>query len=205
MVKVLITGGHGDIAQAISKQLTAFGSYQVMLPDRNSLDVTNYNKIVEVVTNNIPDVLINNAGYIDPYNIADNRFSSEEQCILVNLLGTFWCAGVAASLNKNVIIVNIGSSAGLSAHAGWSSYSATKAGVIMATKCWAQEGLKAICVSPGRSKTKMRNRLFPDEDQNTLLCPDEFATIVIKAINGKYPWGANVNVNVSNIKKLLNE
>jgi len=205
MVKVLITGGQGDIAQAISKQLMESGDYQVLLPDRHTLDVTNYNQVSDFISNNIPDILINNAGYIEPYNIADNQFSSEEQCILVNLLGPFLCTGVATNLNKNVIVVNIGSSAGSSAHAGWSSYSATKAGVIMATKCWAQEGLKAICVSPGRSKTKMRNRLFPEEDQNTLLSPDDFATIVVKAIHGSYLWGSNVDVNINNIKQLLNE
>ena len=102
-------------------------------------------------------------------------------------------------------IINIGSSAGTKVHGAWSSYCASKAAVIMATKCWAEEGVDVICLSPGRTITKMRKSMYPNEDPNTLMKPEDFAIVVHQAINNKYSKGINLDVNISNVKELINE
>ena len=202
MKKVLITGGNGDIAKAIAKVLLAEGAFEVYLPGKEELDVTNYEQIHSVLSSFKPDILINNAGYVVPYDIKDNMHESEKKSIEINLLGTFWCTSVALSINPTCEIINIGSSAGTRVHAQWSSYCASKAAVLMASKCWAAEGVKVKCLSPGRTSTKMRSFLFPDEDTSTLLNPDDFAIIVLKAIQGAYAYGENIDVNISNIEEL---
>lgn len=74
----------------------------------------------------------------------------------------------------------------------------------MATKCWAEDGVYTVCISPGRAATKMRSGLYPDEDRRTLLDPDDFATIVLYAIEGKYASGEHINVTVQNVGGLIN-
>ena len=75
----------------------------------------------------------------------------------------------------------------------------------MATKCWADEGLDTICISPGRTLTKMRKSMYPNENPNTLMMPVDFARVVVKAINNEYQRGINLDVNVNNVKELINE
>ena len=204
MKRVLITGGNGDIAHSIARMMETEGGYDVYMPGKEELDVTNYDMVSRVITAYKPDILVNNAGYVVPFGIAENKHESEEKAIKINLLGTFWCTAVATSTNPDCLVINVGSSAGTKVHARWSSYCAAKAGVLMASKCWAAEGVKVKCISPGRTQTKMRKFLFPDEDQSTLLRPDDFACIVMKAIHGSYAYGENIDVNVNNVEQLKN-
>ncbi len=204
MKKVVITGGNGDIANAIGNLLQS-KNYEVYLPKRDELDVTNEKNVNSYFANNTPDILINNAGAILIEEIEKNNISKHKNVIDVNLTAVFTCTGAVLARNKNAQIINIGSSAGTKVHGQWSSYCASKAGVIMATQCWAQEGVNAICLSPGRTLTKMRKSMYPDENADTLLKPEDFAKIVYKAINGEYKTGINLDVNINNIKELLND
>ena len=102
-------------------------------------------------------------------------------------------------------IVNIGSAAAIETHATWSEYCATKAAVVMATKCWAEDGLYAVVISPGRTRTKMRKSLYPDEDQSTLLEPVDFAKVVVKAVHKDYESGTHIVVRKQNVAEILGE
>jgi hypothetical protein len=51
----------------------------------------------------------------------------------------------------------------------------------------------------------MRKSLFPNEDQNTLLEPDDFAKVVMKAVRKEYPSGINIIVKKQNVQQLINE
>lgn len=202
MKKVLITGGSGGIAQAIKQLLEAEG-FQVYAPSRNELDVTSLDSIQSVFESFCPNILVNNAGYVVPKSIKEADFSETKKHIDINLLGTFWCAQAALSVNPQVDIINIGSAAAIETHATWSEYCATKAAVLMATKCWAEDGVYTVCISPGRTKTKMRKGLFPDEDQTTLLDPLDFAKVVVKAIHKEYESGTHLVVRKQNVEQIL--
>lgn len=203
--KVLITGGKGDIAQAIKSLLEQKGGFDVYAPGRQELDVTNWNNIEEVIKNFAPDILINNAGYVVPESIRTMNLENTKKHFDINLGGTFYCTGIALKYNPNLQIINIVSAASVEPHATWSEYCASKAAVAMATKCWAEDGLYAVAISPGRTRTKMRKSLFPDEDQKTLLEPIDFAKVVMKAIRKEYISGSNVIVKKQNVQQLLNE
>jgi len=101
--------------------------------------------------------------------------------------------------------VNIGSAAAKKVHGTWSSYCASKAAVVMATRCWAEDGKRCICVSPGRTETKMRRFLYPEEDRETLMRPEDFAQIVVYASQGLYENGSNIDVNIGNVQALIAE
>lgn len=205
MKRVLITGGNGDIAKAIVSELKKRSDFVVEAPGKRILDVTSVEAIRCFLAKFRPDILINNAGYVVPMSIGDCDIESEKKALDINLFGTFNCTAAVLEINPNAKIINIGSSAATKVHGTWASYCATKAGVVMATKCWAEEGYDVVCISPGRTATKMRKGLFPDEDQSTLLTTENFAKVVIRAINGKYEKGSHINVTKDNAGDLLND
>jgi NAD(P)-dependent dehydrogenase (short-subunit alcohol dehydrogenase family) len=202
--KVLITGGNGGIAVAIKEQLQRAG-YIVLAPGKINMDVTNPESVESVMSEFIPDILINAAGYVVPQSVKDADLANTKKHIEINLLGTFYCTQIALKYNPNLDIINVGSAAAIETHSTWSEYCATKAGVVMATKCWAEDGLYSVVISPGRTRTKMRKALFPDEDQSTLLEPTDFAKVIMKAVRKEYPTGTHIIVRKNNVQDLLNE
>lgn len=199
----VITGGKGDIAQAIKKRIES--EYTVYTPGKEELDVTDIASVDSYFRGKNVDLLVNNAGYVVPMSIAGCDIESEKKAIEINLFGVFNCTRSVLSGNRYAKIINIGSSAATKVHGTWSSYCASKAGVVMATMCWAADGVDVVCVSPGRTATKMRRGLYPDEDPGTLLKPDDFAAVVYKAIHGCYERGRNIDVNISNVEELLDD
>ena len=200
--KVLITGGNGDIAKALTDLLKLEG-YDVKAPGRNEMDVTDIQSIEACISNYKPDILVNNAGYVVPKSIKEADLENYKRHIDINLGGVFYCTEIALKYNPNLKIVNVGSAAAVETHATWSEYCATKAAVVMATKCWAEDDLYAVVISPGRTKTKMRKSLFPDENQNTLLEPLDFAKVLMKAIRKEYKSGTHIVVRKQNVQELL--
>ncbi len=204
MKKVLITGGNGDIAIAIKNILIENELYQIFSPSKEELDVTNIQNAESYINRVKPDILINNAGYIVPQKSYEADISKEQKTIDINLFGVFNCTVAAVKVNKDCQVINIGSSAATKPRGEWTAYCATKAAIVMATKCWADEGINTICLSPGRTATKMRTSLFQNEEPDTLLKPEDFASIVLFAIQGKYNSGDHIDVTVKNIKELQN-
>lgn len=204
MKKVLITGGEGDIAKAIAHLLEEKKEYIIKTPGKSEMDVTSIEAVRSLTEQFVPDILINNAGYVVPQSIKNCDISKEKKSIEINLFGVFNCSAAVLEKNPDALIINIGSSAATKVHGTWSSYCATKAGVVMATECWADDGVHVICLSPGRTETKMRKSLFPEEDANTLLRAEDFAKIVMKAIEGCYPNGSHINVTKDNVAELIN-
>lgn len=202
MKKVLITGGNGDIAQAIKTQLSSEG-YDVYAPSKQEMDVTDWDSIEKAISSYVPDILINNAGYVFPNSIRKADLEETKKHIDVNLAGTFYCTEIALQFNSNLDIVNVASAAAVEVHATWSEYCATKAAVVMATKCWAADGLYAVAISPARTKTKMRKSLYPEEDQSTLLDPTDFAKVIMKAVNKEYKSGAHILVRKQTVDDIL--
>lgn len=201
MRTIVITGGNGDIAQSIKRELEQ--EYMILTPGKEELDVTDIQMVDEYFNRQNTDILINNAGYVVPFSIGKCDISSERRAIDINLFGTFNCTAAVLKRNANAKVINIGSSAATKVHGTWSSYCASKAGVVMATMCWAEDGYDVVCISPGRTATKMRKGLFPDEDQTTLLTTEDFAKVVRKAVNGEYEKGSHINVTKQNVRGLL--
>ena len=159
MKKVLITGGHGDIAQAIVRKLANAGGYEVKAPGRWELDVTDTRAVTKFIEEFTPDILINNAGYVFPQSVKNCEIDNDKKALDINLFGTFNCTAAVLKRNVKALIINIGSSAATKVHGTWSAYCASKAAVVMATRCWAEDGIYAVCISPGRTATKMRRGL----------------------------------------------
>ncbi len=109
MKTIVITGGNGDIAQSIKKELE--NEYIVLTPGKEELDVTDIKRVNEYFNSQNADILINNAGYVVPYSIGDCDIYSEKKAIDINLFGTFNCTAAVLEKNAKAKIINIGSSA----------------------------------------------------------------------------------------------
>ncbi len=110
------------------------------------------------------DVLVNNAGLIDP--ISRMEESDQEawgHVVDVNLKGVYYGVRCAIPIMKSRTggtIINISSGAATGALEGWSHYCATKAAVLSLTKCIhkeeAENGIRCVGLSPGTVATQMQ-------------------------------------------------
>lgn len=111
------------------------------------------------------DILINNAGMIDPAPFVDTTLEQWERMFAVNVRGAFLtCRRALPSMLERGrgTIVNVSSISGVLAwekFPGWVSYCASKAAVISMTEALAVEvkerGVRVNCVSPGSVDTPM--------------------------------------------------
>lgn len=169
----LITGGAGDLAQALRAELETIG-FEVLAPGRAELDVTNASLVVSYFTQSVSrplDLLINNAGLCRDMSVAKMTESDFDAVIDANLKGAFLVSQAAVKLmsrQRQGHIINIGSYSALSGPFGQASYAAAKAGLIGLTQSLAKEygsrNIRANCVLPGFIETKMTRHLLADEN-----------------------------------------
>jgi NAD(P)-dependent dehydrogenase (short-subunit alcohol dehydrogenase family) len=110
------------------------------------------------------DVLINNAGTIDPIaRLADTDPAAWGKAIDVNLKGVFNGMRAAIPLLRargGGVLITVSSGAAHNPLEGWSAYCASKAGAAMLTSCAhleeAAHGLRIMGLSPGTVATDMQ-------------------------------------------------
>lgn len=113
------------------------------------------------------DVLINNAGVIDPIARIEDADPADWGMLMdINIKGVFNGIHAALPLMKadgGGTIINIGSGAAHSALEGWSAYCTSKAGVSMLTRALHLEegdnGIRVFSLSPGTVATEMQRKI----------------------------------------------
>ncbi|NPD20261.1 SDR family oxidoreductase [Alterinioella nitratireducens] len=113
------------------------------------------------------DILINNAGVIDPIaNLSEADSDAWGQLIDINVKGVFH--GMRAALPSMITqgagtILTISSGAAHNALEGWSAYCTSKAGAAMLTRAAhveaAGHGIRAMGLSPGTVATQMQREI----------------------------------------------
>ncbi len=113
------------------------------------------------------DVLINNAGVIDPIaRLADADPADWGQAIDINLKGVFHGLRAVLPIMRAQgagTVITISSGAAVNPIEGWSSYCASKAGALMLTRMAhleeAAHGLRVLGLSPGTVATDMQRQI----------------------------------------------
>jgi len=131
------------------------------------------------------DVLVNCAGFAIPAtSVQETTPEIWQEMFRVNVFATYLMTRAAIPLlaaGKASSIINIASTAGISARPGWSAYAASKAAMVNFSNTMAEElkpyGIKVHCLAPGRTATQLRRVLAPDEDPSTIMQPDAVARI----------------------------
>jgi NAD(P)-dependent dehydrogenase (short-subunit alcohol dehydrogenase family) len=137
------------------------------------------------------DVLVNNAGIFFERRWDELREKDWDRILGVNLKGTFFCAQAAARLmlrRKRGNIINISSLGGLQAWSGYAHYCASKAGVIMLTRCLAKALAPHIRVNsiapgsivfPGQKLTAREKRVSRRSPLGRPGSPEDIAEMVL--------------------------
>lgn len=189
----IVTGGSRGIGFATAKIFAENGANVVITakdPERieNAIrlipntvgitaDIKNENDVKKVVKQTIDtfgrlDILVNNAGIFPRIKQLHEIDESEWNDVLdVNLTGQFRFTKAAIPYLQKTTgsIINISSDAGLKAYQGFNAdaYSATKAGLIILTKCWALEyakdKIRVNCICPGVVDTDMTKPFLKTE------------------------------------------
>ena len=187
--RALVTGGASGIGLAITQALVAQGAKVIIcgtkaealaeakaaLPEILT-SVTDITSEADVLTMFAQidaawgglDILINNVGIAGPTAAIDDiTLADWQQCMDVNLTGTFLCTRSAVKSMKQQgsgSIINIGSVASRLGFPQRSPYSATKYGVIGLTETWATElgphGIRVNAVLPGIVEGPRQDRVL---------------------------------------------
>ncbi len=168
----LITGGSGDLAQAIRAELEAQG-WVVHAPSHDEMDVTDKAQVQRVFgALERLDLLIHNAGITRDALLTKMTEADFSDVLNVHLKGAFLCSQAALKImvkQRQGHLIHLGSYSALSGPAGQANYAAAKAGLIALTQSLAAEygarGIRANCVLPGFLDTKMTRHLLDDETQ----------------------------------------
>jgi short-subunit dehydrogenase len=130
------------------------------------------------------DVLLNIAGYADPQALLDTTAHNLVTTFTVNVFAMLVLIRevVRYMQGRPGKILNIASTAGITARPGWVAYSASKAAVVSLSQTLAEElagtGIKIYTISPGRTATELRRKLAPEEDPSTIMQPDAVADVI---------------------------
>lgn len=177
---VVITGASKGIGAATARMLAGMGA-RVVLAARSAdalrtlatetgglavpCDVSDFVQVRTLMeAAGEVDVLINNAGLIDPISrLVDSDPDAWNRVVDVNVKGVYH--GLRAVLPQMVArgggtVINISSGAATSALEGWSHYCATKAAVLSLTRVADREvrdkGVRVMGLSPGTVATDMQ-------------------------------------------------
>ncbi|WP_439508776.1 SDR family oxidoreductase [Yoonia sp.] len=183
---VLITGASRGIGEAAAREFAACGANVALIARSMDdiaqiageigeralaipCDVSRYNEVEQAVAATAQtfgglDVLINNAGVVDPMGyFADLDPEAWARTVDINLKGVMY--GMRAVVPGMIAqghgtILNISSGAAHNPVHGWTAYCASKAGAYMLTRtadleCRAK-GLRIMGLSPGTVATKMQ-------------------------------------------------
>jgi NAD(P)-dependent dehydrogenase (short-subunit alcohol dehydrogenase family) len=163
---VMLVARDGALADSVAREIAAKGARAL------SCDVADYAAIQKVVAETTArlgriDILINNAGVIDPIaEVATSDPAAWAQNISINLVGAYHVlrAVLPDMLAKGGgSIVNVSSGAAYRPLEGWSAYCAAKAGLAMLTRSieleTAGKGIRIFGFSPGTIDTDMQGKI----------------------------------------------
>lgn len=174
----VVTGRSSGMGLAISRKLKQMGMQVIVFdiqapPDEFQyfqVDIRSDTQIKEALLQ-IPhiDILVNNAGiYFEKY-LEDTTNDEIDKMIDVNIKGTYLMTRDAfpqIKRSKGCIVI-IASCLGLVPELTSPLYCTTKAGLVMFTKCLAQQyadcGIRVNCVLPGPIDTPLLQKSFLDE------------------------------------------
>ena len=201
---IVITGGSDGLGKTLTETFAKENNVIILATNEEKMnlvakenncsykvcDVSNYEKVEKAISEIIEeykkiDVLINNAGLWIQEELDINDSDRIKSVIEVNLLGTINVSkAVIPSMkaNKDGLIININSQAGINHKAERVVYNASKWGVTGFSKSLQDEvakyGIRVTDVMPGMMKTEMFSRMNIEKNMANGLDTKEIARLI---------------------------
>jgi uncharacterized protein len=148
-------------------------------------------KVVEIIHNKQPDLIVNNAGFGLYGPTLAHRTSELQEMVEVNVQALMELslegAGSLIEHKRKGMVLNISSAAGFFAYPTFSVYSATKAFVNSFSRALDEEmkprGIRIITVCPGQIDTGFRKKAsgnFPQKKDRVTMTPERAATLILE-------------------------
>jgi len=178
--KVAVSARSSDQIAGVVEEITGSGAEAAGM----SADVSNEQDVRRMVDETMErfgriDILINNAGILDPGPIAAVDSAQWRRVIEVNLIGTFYCL-IEQGYGR---IINMASRSGKIGHPSLTAYCASKHGVVGFTKALAEElapfniTVNAIC--PGYVETDMVPETVREQVGDKIIKPSQIAELAL--------------------------
>lgn len=201
---IVITGGSDGLGKTLTEELSKENSVIILATNEEKLkevaiknnckckicDVANYEMIEKNINEIISefgkiDILINNAGLWIQEELDSNDSKRIKSVVEVNLLGVINCSKAVIPImktNKDGLIININSQAGINHKAERTVYNATKWGVTGFSKSLQDEvakyGIRVTNVMPGMMKTDMFNKMNIQKNMSNGINTEEVARLI---------------------------
>ena len=201
---IVITGGSDGLGKTLATSLSNDNNVIILATNEEKLknvadqinceykvcDVRDYNTVENIINDIVNefgkiDVLINNAGLWIQEELDTNDSERIQAVVDVNFLGVINCSkAVIPSMkqNKDGLIININSQAGINHKAERVVYNATKWGVTGFTKSLQDElakyGIRVTNVMPGMMKTDMFKKLNIEKNMANGVDTKEVARLI---------------------------
>lgn len=217
---VVVTGRRLERCEAIVKELSASGHRALAM----ELDVSRPEQAASAIGQihaelGRLDILINNAGVIDPIaRLADIPVSDWDKSIAVNLNGPFFTlqAALPHLVEREGCIINLSSGAAHKALEGWSAYCCGKAGLAMLTAAthleYGESGVRSFGLIPGVVDTGMQGKIresgmnpVSQIPQGDLSSPKETAQAIVWLASGMGDdlSGQEIDIRDAEIRKRM--
>lgn len=165
-VAVMLIARSVEACETIAAEIRANGGQASAV----GCDVSDFNQVASAVAKTVGafgrlDILINNAGVIEPIaSVRDADPQAWADSISINLSGAYFVVKAAlAAFGDLGVIVNVSSGAAHAPREGWSAYCAGKAGMAMLTRSIALEipadVVRAYGFAPGTVDTEMQGAI----------------------------------------------
>lgn len=208
---VVVFGGSYGIGASIAEQAEAAGArVHSFSRSATGTDVTSRKQVrralATAAADGPVDYVVVTAGVLAIANLTETPKKRLRRTLETNLLAPATIAQEAyphlEASNGQLLLFT--SSSYTRGRAGYSMYSATKAGVVNLTQAladeWAEAGVRVNCLNPQRTRTPMRTKAFGDEPTHTLLDPDHVAAVALRVLDSELT-GQVVDVQVASAKR----
>lgn len=190
---VAIVGGTSGIGKALAELIDAYGGRVYAASRREQVDVTDPVQVKSFFEDVVQkegrlDAVINCAAVLNRQPLNNMSLEQISADIDVNLKGAIYLAKLAYPYLKESHghFLVFTSSSYTYGRAYYSTYSASKAGIVNLTQAladeWANAGIHVNCINPARTATAMRTQAFGVEPPNTLLEPAEVARRALRVL-----------------------